>query len=169
MIVYMEILELIPAILNHLSAAEEKVYLRLWARTYAGGQATCRATFDDLAREGGVSWTTAKMALLKLEGRGLLAIKRHHKAPCVFTPQFIALGASNPPVELGTSRTLEILTEADRQDLLATKRAVSPARILQYKEIARQDGTELDEELLFASFGPERLKPYRPYFPHRQP
>jgi hypothetical protein len=38
----------------------------------------------------------------------------------------------------------------------------------QYKEIARQDGTELDEEILFATFGPERLKEYQAFFPHRQ-
>ncbi len=164
----MEILELIPAILNHLSAAEEKVFLRLWARTYAVGQATCRATFEDLAREGGLSWTTAKQALLKLEGRGLLEIARHHKAPCVFTPQFLALGAHEQPVELGASRTLELLTAADRADFSAMKRSLSPARILQCKELARQEGTELDEELLFMSFGPERLKPYRPFFPHRR-
>ena len=163
----MEILELIPAILNHLTGAEERVYLRLWARTSAVGQATCRATFEDLARETGLSWSTTKTALLKLEGRGLLEIERFHKAPCVFTPQFIALGLSDQPSDLGTSHTLELLTEGDRQDFLAMKRSLAPARILQYKEIARQDGTELDEEILFASFGPERLKPYRPYFTHR--
>ena len=51
--------------------------------------------------------------------------------------------------------------------LREVKRSLSPAKILQYKEIARQDGTELDEEILFATFGPERLKAYRPLFPHR--
>jgi len=163
----MEIQELIPSILNHLSSAEERIFLRLWSRTYSIGQATCRATFENLARECGLSWMTVKTALLKLEGRGLLEIERFHKAPCIFTPQFIAIAASDQPVDLGISRTLDLLTEVDKEDFLAMKRSLSPARILQAKEIARQDGTELDEELLFSSFGPERLKPYRLYFPHR--
>jgi len=97
----------------------------------------------------------------------LLDIARHHKAPCTLTPQFIAIGAADQPVELGPSRTLGLLTDADREDFVAMKRALSPAKILHHKELARQDGTELDEELLFASFGPARLKPYRPFFPHR--
>lgn len=163
----MEILELIPSILNHLSSAEERVYLRLWARTYAVGQATCRATFEDIARECSLSWSTTKTALLKLESRGLIEIERFHKAPCVFTVHCVALAAGDEPVDLGTSKTLGILTEADQKMLLEVKRSLSPAKILQYKEIARQDGTELDEEILFASFGPERLKEYRGYFPHR--
>ena len=161
----MEIQELIPSILNHLSPAEERVLLRLWARTYMVGQSICRATFEDLARETSQSWMTTKTALLKLEGRGLIEIERHHKSPCVFTPQFIAI--EKQPIDLGISRTLDLLNERDREDFLAMKRSLSPARILQFKEIARQDDTELDEELLFSSFGPERLKPYRPYFPRR--
>ena len=48
--------------------------------------------------------------------------------------------------------------------LLDVKRSLSPAKILQYKEIARQDGTELDEEILLSMFGPERLKAYRRFF-----
>ncbi len=90
----MEIVELVGAILNHVSPAEERVFLRVWLRTYAVGQASCRATFAELAREAALSWTTTKTALLKLEGRGLLSIERHHKAPCTLTPQFIAIGAS---------------------------------------------------------------------------
>ena len=163
----MEILELIPGILNHLSAAEERVYLRLWARTYSVGQATCRATFEDLARECALSWSTTKTALLKLEGRGLIEIERFHKAPCVFTVHCIALSPHDHPVELGMSKTLDLLTDADREMLLDVKRSLSPAKILQYKEIARQDGTELDEEILFTTFGPERLKAYKTFFPHR--
>lgn len=163
----MEILELIPAILNHLTPAEERVYLRLWARTSAVGQATCRATFEELARDSGLSWTTTKTALVKLEGRGLLEIERFPKAPCVFTVHCRALSPSDPPVALGPSQTLALLTAADREVLLDVKRSLSPAKILQYKEMARQDGTELDEEILFATFGPERLKAYRPFFPHR--
>ena len=93
----MEILALIPSILNHLTAAEERVYLRLWARTYAVGQTTCRATFDELARACVVSWSTTKTALLKLEGRGLIEIERFHKAPCVFTVHCIALAPSDRP------------------------------------------------------------------------
>ncbi len=163
----MEIVELVGAILNHLSPAEERVFLRVWLRTYAVGQASCRATFDNLAQDAALSWTTTKTALLKLEGRGLLDIARHHKAPCTLTPQFITIGASEQPVELGTSRTLGLLTDTDREDFVAMKRALSPAKILHYKEVARQAGTELDEEIFFASFGPERLKPYRAFFPHR--
>ena len=163
----MEILELIPRILNHLTPAEERVYLRLWAKTYAVGQSTCRATFENMARESALSWSTTKTALLKLEGRGLIEIERFHKAPCVFTVHCIALTPSDQPVELGTSKTLHLLTEADREILLDVKRSLSPAKILQYKEIARQDGTELDEEILFATFGPERLKAYRAFFLHR--
>jgi hypothetical protein len=163
----MEILELIPRILNHLTPAEERVYLRLWAKTYAVGQATCRATFEDLARGSALSWSTTKTALVKLEGRGLIEIARFHKAPCVFTVQCIVLAPSDPPVAFGTSQTLELLTEADRAMLREVKRSLSPAKILQYKEIARQEGTELDEEILFAMFGPERLKAYRAFFPHR--
>ena len=131
------------------------------------GQASCRATFEDLARDAALSWTTTKTALLKLEGRGLLDIARHHEAPCTLTPQFLAIGGYAPPLELGTSRTLGLLTDTDREDFVALKRALSPAKILHYKELARQDGTELDEELLFASFGSARLKSYRPFFPHR--
>ena len=71
-------------------------------------------------------------------------------------------------MELGTSHTLGLLTATDREDFVAMKRALSPAKILHYKEIARQDGTELDEEILFASFGPARLAPYRSFFPHRR-
>ncbi len=164
----MEILELIPCILNHLSGAEERAYLRLWAKTYAVGQSNCRATFEDIAREARMSWSTTKTALLKLEGRGLIEIERFHKAPCVFSVHCIALAPSDQPVDLGTSKTLELLTEADREMLLDVKRSLSPAKILQYKEIARQDGTELDEEILFATFGPERLKVYRAFFPHRE-
>ena len=163
----MEIVELVGAILNHVSPAEERVFLRVWLRTYAVGQASCRATFEDLARDAALSWTTTKTALLKLEGRGLLDIARHHEAPCTLTPQFLAIGGYAPPLELGTSRTLGLLTDTDREDFVALKRALSPAKILHYKELARQDGTELDEELLFASFGSARLKSYRPFFPHR--
>ena len=84
-------------------------------------------------------------------------------SPCIV----VALSADDQPVALGPSQTLALLTEADRAALLEVKRSLSPAKILQYKEIARQDGTELDEEILFASFGPERLKAYRSFFPHR--
>ena len=115
-----------------------------------------------------MSWSTTKTALLKLEGRGLIEIARFHKASCVFTVHCIALGPSDQSIELGTSKTLDLLTDADREILLDVKRSLSPAKILQYKEIARQDGTELDEEILFATFGPERLKAYRAFFPHRQ-
>jgi hypothetical protein len=163
----MEILELIPRILNHLTPAEERVYVRLWAKTYAVGQATCRATFEDLARTARLSWSTTKTALVKLEGRGLIEIARFHKAPCVFTVHCIALAPSDEPVVLGTSKTLELLTEADGEMLRDVKRSLSPAKILHYKEIARQEETELDEEILFATFGPERLKAYRAFFPHR--
>ena len=107
----MEILELIPSILNHLTPAEERVYLRLWARTHAVGHTTCRATFENLARECGLSWSTTKTALVKLEGRGLVEIERFHKAPCVFSVQCIALVSSDQPVAFGTSQTLDLLTE----------------------------------------------------------
>jgi predicted transcriptional regulator len=67
----MEIVELVGTILTHVSSAEERVFLRVWLRTYAVGQASCRATFEDLARDAALSWTTTKTALLKLEGKGV--------------------------------------------------------------------------------------------------
>ncbi len=158
-------LEIIATILNFLSPAEQAVYVRLWARTHSIGETSCTARFEDIARAANVSQKTGKLALLKLEGRGLIEIERFPKAPSRFTVHTSSLEPEAPQVL--PSRVLQVLEAEDRALFLGLKQALGPAQMLRYKEIARSEERELDEVLLFATFGPARLKPYLRYFPHR--
>ena len=151
--------DIIEGILSHLPPAEQVVYLRLWARTHGAGKTTCRARFEDLAREANVSRNTGKGAILKLEKRGLIEITRAPKAPSLFTVHATPI---TQPLDLGASRVLEILDAEDRSLFLEIKQSIGPARMLQYKEQARSEGTDLDEVILRTTFGPERTKKYLP-------